>query len=231
MSKRVAIARIEKGGKRFEILVDPEKAWAYKSGAKIDIREVVEGEFVYFNARQGLKASETELKKIFRTDDFYKIADEIIRRGEVQLTEQQRREMIEAKRKQIIEFLSRNAIDPRTNLPHPPKRIELALQQARVPIDPFKPVEEQVNVVLKALVRVLPIKLATARIGVKIPPEYSGKAYGRLAKMGRIVRQAYTTDGSLIMEIEVPAGLQESVIQQVLRLTKGKGEAKILSVK
>ena len=231
MKKKVAIARLERGGKKYEVYVNPEKAWIFKRGGKVNIKEVLEGEYVYYNARQGLKASETELRAIFGTDDVYEIAAEIIRKGELQLTAEQRREMIEAKKRQIIEFLSRNAIDPRTNLPHPPKRIELALEEARVPIDPLKPVEEQIGTVIKELRKVLPLKIAVALMGVKIPARYVGKAYGVLAKMGKIVRSTYTSDGSLIMELEVPAGLSRQVIEQVSRITCGEGEAKILKTR
>ena len=231
MRRKVAIARLEKGGKRYEIYVDPEKAWRFKQGEKIDIREIIEGEFIYYNARQGLKASENELRTTFGTDDIYKIAAEIIRRGEIQLTAEQRREMIEAKKRQIIEFLSRNAVDPRTNLPHPPKRIELALEEARVGIDPFKPVEEQIPAIIKELRRVLPLKLAVAVIGARIPPRYVGKAYGALAKMGKIIRSNYASDGTWIVELEVPGGLAKQIIEQITRLTRGEGEARIISVK
>jgi len=231
LKKKVAIARLERGGKKYEVYVNPEKAWIFKRGGKVNIKEVREGEYVYYNARQGLKASETELRAVFGTDDVYEIAAEIIRKGELQLTAEQRREMIEAKKRQIIEFLSRNAIDPRTNLPHPPKRIELALEEARVPIDPLKPVEEQIGTVIKELRKVLPLKIAVALMGIKIPARYVGKAYGVLAKMGKIVRSTYTSDGSLIMELEVPAGLSGQVIEQVSRITRGEGEAKILKTR
>jgi len=223
------IARFERGGKRFEAIVYANKAWLFKEGKINNIRDVLVGDIIYYDARKGLKASTEDLRKTFGTDDVYKIAAEIIRRGELQVTARQRRELIEAKRRQIIEFLSRNSIDPRTGLPHPPTRIELALEQARVGIDPFKPVEYQVQEILKKIQRILPLKLARARLGVKIPPQYVGKAYGVLMKIGRVLRSTYQSDGSLIMEIEIPAGLQETVIEKVNALTSGRGEVKVIS--
>lgn len=226
--KKLSIARLEKGGKRFEVFVDAEKAWALKNGEKINVREVVEGEFIYSDAKQGLKASETDLKKLFGTTDPYVVAETIIRKGELLLTAEQRRELIEAKRRQIIEFLSRNTIDPRTNTPIPPKRIELALEEARVSIDPFKPVEVQVNEILKSLRMVLPLKVARAIIAIHIPAQFVGKAYGALQKMGRVIRENYGSDGSLNVELEVPAGMQSSVVEVVSGLTKGQGDVKLL---
>ncbi len=219
-----------KGGKSFEVIVDAEKAWKYKSGESVNLREVVESPFVYYDAKKGLKASPEDLKAAFGTTDVLKVAEVILRQGELQLTAEQRRELQEAKRRQIVEFLSRHAVDPRTNAPHPPKRIELALEEVRFPVDPFKPVEEQVQEAIRALSRVLPLKIARALLAVRIPPQYAGRAYGVLSKMGKLVRSEYASDGSLVAELEVPAGLAESVIAQVNSLTKGEGEVKVLNV-
>ncbi|RLE77205.1 MAG: ribosome assembly factor SBDS [Thermoprotei archaeon] len=228
MSRKQAIARLKVRDKKFEVIVDPDKAWLFKKGEQVDIHELLLGEFVYYDARRGLKASETELKQFFKTDDVYEIAKYIIKRGELQLTAEQRREMIEAKKRQIVEFISRNCIDPRTGLPHPPKRIELAIENAKVSIDPFKPVEVQVNEVIKALARILPLKIAKALVAVKIPPQYVGKAYGVLSKIGKIIRSNYLSDGSWSVELEVPAGLQGTLVEEVAKMTKGKGEVRII---
>ncbi len=229
MPRKQAIARLKVRDKKFEVIVDPDKAWLFKKGEQeVDIHEVLLGEFIYYDARRGLKASETELKQIFKTDDVYEIAIHIVKRGELQLTAEQRREMIEAKKRQIVEFISRNCIDPRTGLPHPPKRIELAIENAKVSIDPFKPVEVQVNEVIKALARILPLKIAKALVAVKIPPQYVGKAYGVLSKIGKIIRSNYLSDGSWSVELEIPAGLQGTLVEEVAKMTKGKGEVRII---
>lgn len=226
----MGVARLSKGGKRFEVVVDVEKAWRLKGGERLDIREVVESPHVYYDARKGLKASPEDLRALFGTEDVLKIAEVIIRQGELQLTAEQRRELIEMKKRQIIEFLSRNAVDPRTGTPHPPKRIEMALEEVGFPVDPFRPVESQVQEAIKALSRVLPMKVAKALVGIRIPPQHAGKAYGALSKMGRVVRSEYGSDGSWVAELEIPAGMTESLIQQVNALTKGEGEVKILSI-
>lgn len=228
--KRLSIARLEKGGKRFEVIVDVEKAWLFKSGENISVRDIIEGEFIYYDAKQGLKASESDLKKFFGTSDPYQVAETILRKGELLLTSEQRMELIEAKRRQIIEFISRNAVDPRTNTPIPPKRIELALEEAKVGVDPFRPVEEQVEEILKKLRLVLPLKIAKALVVVKAPPAYSGRVRSYVSKMGRVLKENYQSDGSLLLELEIPAGMQTSLIEKVAELTKGEGEVKLLRV-
>jgi len=216
-------------GKKFEILVYAEKAWLFKTGRLDDIREVLIGDTVYYDVRRAMKASMEDIKKVFGTDDIYKVAARIVKEGELQLTAEQRRELIEEKKRRVIEVLSRNAIDPRTGLPHPPLRIEMAMKQARVPIDPFKPVEEQVKFVIDSIKSILPLKLARARVAVKVPPAYVGRAYGPISKMGKVLRVHYLSDGSMSMELEIAAGLTETLLNKLLELTKGEGEMKILS--
>lgn len=227
--RRLGVARLTRGGKRFEVVVNIEKAWQIKNGVNVDIREVVESPYVYYDSRKGLKASPDDLTKLFNTDDIYRIAEVIIKQGELQLTAEQRKELIEAKKRQIIDFIARNAIDPRTGLPHPPRRIELALEEAGISVDPLKPVEIQIQEAIKALSKVLPLKIARALVEVRVPAQYSGKAHAALAKAGKIAKSHYQNDGSWVAELEVPAGLVESIIQQVNSLTKGQGEVKVIS--
>ncbi|RLE94928.1 MAG: ribosome assembly factor SBDS [Thermoprotei archaeon] len=227
--RQKVIARLTRGKLRFEIIVDAEKAWKYRSGKKIDIYEIVEGDIIYADARKGLKASEEDIRKIFGTTDFYKVAERILKEGELQLTAEQRRELIESKKKQIIEYIARNCVDARTGLPIPPKRIELVLEKVKVGIDPFKPVEVQVTEILKELRKVLPLKMEKVLVGIKIPPQYIGRAQGYILKVGKLIRSEYQSDGTWIVEIEIPAGIQTSLIDKIASLTKGSAEVKIIS--
>ncbi|MCD6510076.1 MAG: ribosome assembly factor SBDS [Thermoprotei archaeon] len=228
-SGKYVIARYESHGERFEIVVYPEEAWRYREGKERDLSKVLVYDMVYKDAKKGLKASEESLLKAFRTTDINKIADIILRRGELQVTAEQRRRMIEAKKRQIINFIVRNCVDPRTGAPHTPTRIENAMNEVGVRIDPFRDPEEQAQEVIKALRRILPLKIARALIAVKISPEYAGKAYGMLSRMGDIKREAWLPDGSWIAEIEIPAGLQPKLIEKVNEITHGSAQVKIIS--
>lgn len=230
MSKPYIIARLEVEGHRFEVLVNPELAFKAKEGKSVNLDELVVGEYVYKDARKGLKASPEVLQKVFGTTDIKKIALEIVKRGEIQLTAEQRRQLIESKKKQIINFIARNAIDPRTKTPIPPKRIELAMEQARVGIDPFVSVEKQAMQVIKAISRIIPIKIARAILQAKIPPMYSGRVYSQIMKLGEIKKTEWRNDGTLIVELEIPAGMQTEVISKLNNLTRGEVEVKILHV-
>jgi ribosome maturation protein SDO1 len=224
------VARLEIAGKRFEVLVNPDLAFEYKRGKEVNLEDLVISDAIYTDLRRGLRASPDLLRKVFGTDDVVKIAAIIVKRGELQLTAEQRRALIEAKRKQIINYIARNAIDPRTKLPIPPARIEAAMEQARVGIDLYKSVEEQVPQIVRAISRIIPIKIAKALLKVTVPPEYAGKVSALLPKLGEVKHMDWRTDGSLVAEIEIPAGLQQEVIDKLSKATQGSVEVKVIGV-
>jgi ribosome maturation protein SDO1 len=229
-SRDYIIARYEVQGKRFEIIVDPRLAFEYRETGKPNINEVLKGEFVYKDARKGLKASPEDLKKVFGTTEIEKVAETILRKGELQLTTEQRRRMLEQKRKLIINYISRNAIDPKTKVPIPPTRIEKAMEEARVGIDLYKPIEEQAMAIVKAISRYIPLKIARAYMQVTIPPAYSGRAYQQAMHLGNVKKTEWRNDGSLYLELEIPAGLQNEVIDKLNKLTRGEVSVKVLNI-
>ncbi len=230
LSSKHVIARYEARGHRFEILVKPDLALKVKEGGEVDVDEMLVGDYVYKDIRRGFKASPEVLREVFGTDDIRVVALEIVKRGELQLTAEQRRAIIEAKKKQVINFIARNAIDPKTKLPIPPKRIELALQQARVSIDPYRSVEVQAREVISRISRIIPIKIAKAILQVITPPQYSGRIYRQLSGLGEVKKSRWRSDGSLEIELEIPAGMQKEVIDKINKFTRGSASIKVLFV-
>jgi ribosome maturation protein SDO1 len=229
MGEKFTVARITIGTEHFEVLVKPEKAFDYRLGKIAAITEVLVTETIFSDANKGTRVAEENLRKAFGTTDGLKIAESILKKGTLQLTTEQRRKMTEEKRKQIIDFISRQAVDPRTNLPHPPLRIENAMEQIHYPIDPFKPVEEQAKDIIKLLRPILPLKIEQLAVGVTLPAQYSAKAYGTIKNFGTIKREEWRPDGSWHGVLEMPAGLYAPLIEKLGEITKGSGEAKIVS--
>jgi len=227
MSDKYTVARMTKDNEHFEVLVKPQKALDYRMGKTMGMTEVLVAETIFSDANKGTKASEENLRKAFGTTDALKIAEAILTNGTLQLTTEQRRKMTEDKRKQIIDFIARQSVDPKTNLPHPPTRIENAMEQIRYSIDPFRPVEEQAKEIIKALRIILPLKMEQISLGVSIPAAYSAKAYGSIKGFGTIRREEWHADGSWYGVLEMPAGSYAPFLDKLGEVTKGTGEAKI----
>jgi len=228
LDEKHTLARITVAGEHFEVLVKPDPALQFKLGQVSDISKVLVSDNIYTDSGKGLRASEERLKKAFGSDDVYKVAEAILRRGELQLTTEQRRELVEVKRKQIINFIARNCIDPRTGAPHPPLRIEQALSQIRLVIDPFESGEEQAKDVIEALRPILPLRIENLRIAVKIPPDYAPKAIGVVKEFGSVSREEWQSDGSWIAVVEMPAGLHAPFLERVGKVTQGNYQTRIL---
>lgn len=222
------IARLEYYGERFEILVDPDLASDFKRGEAIKIEEILAVEEVFKDARKGDKASEEAMTKAFDTHDPLEAAVIIIRKGQVQLTAQQRRDMQEDKRRMIVAKIVREAINPQTKLPHPARRIEIAMEEAKVKVDPFKSVDEQVNITLKAIRRLIPIKFEKVKVAIHIPGEYTGKVYGVIPEYGKTLKEEWQQDGSWVAVVEIPGGMQEGFYHKLSEITHGQVETKLL---
>jgi len=228
MSDKYTTARITKSGEKFEILVKPDPALDYKMGKAIPISQMLVIDEIYTDASKGTHASVEKLQKAFGSTDPVTVAEDIMKHGELQLTTEQRRQLVDDKRKQIIAFISRNCLDPRTGTPHPPVRIEQAFNQIRMVIDPFKPAEEQAKTVIEELRTLLPIKIDKMRVAVKVFPEHAAKAYGSIKGFGSITKEEWQADGSLVALVEMPAGLYSSFIDRLGKLTQGTVQTKVL---
>ena len=228
MSERYTIARITHDGAHFEILTKPEPALSYKLGKISSVSEVLVTDTIFTDAGKGTKASEEKLQEVFGTTDSLKIAEVILKKGTLQLTTEQRKKIVEEKRRQIVSFISRECIDPKTNLPHPPLRIEQAMKQIRFSIDPSKGVEEQSKEIIKLLRPIIPLKMEKISVALHVPPEHASKVYGTVKGFGTIKRDQWQADGSWSAVVDMSAGLYGPFLDKLGKMTRGNLEAKMV---
>ncbi|UAL07973.1 MAG: ribosome assembly factor SBDS [Candidatus Methanogranum gryphiswaldense] len=223
------IAKLESHGETFEILLDPKVVDLIKAGKKFDITEYMAVEDVFKNASKGTRPAENKVKEVFGTEDISTIAKRIMEKGEIQITAEQRKEMMEAKRHQVITYIAANAINPQTKLPHPPMRIELALEEAKFHVDPFKPLDKEIEEAMKLLRPILPIRFEKSRVAIKLKGEDYGRCYDELIHYGIVEREEWEADGSWIGIMELPAGIVPEVTEKLKNRTKGNVSIKLIS--
>ncbi|MBW3012812.1 ribosome assembly factor SBDS [Candidatus Woesearchaeota archaeon] len=222
----VNLARLKKGGSHFEIAINSEEAIAFKEGKDVSIKDIMQSEHIYFDVRKGELASEERLKTLFGTNDPLKIAEIILKEGEVQLTQEQREEARERKRKKIIALIAREAIDPKTKLPHPPERVRLAMEEAKVTINEFRTAEQQIDDVVKKLKPILPISFEKRTIEIRVPANFAGKIQSFARQQGKIVHESWLNDGSFQYTVELSGGLVDNYIEKLNNVTHGSVEVK-----
>ncbi len=206
MSEKLTLARIKKFGKNFEVSVDSDLALKFKKNELKDVREVLLSENVYSDAHKGLVVPAAVLKEVFGTDDVLKVAEIIIKEGEVQLSSEHRHKEMEQKKRQLIEMIHRQAVDPKTGYPHPSDRIEAALEQGKINFDYNTSVEEQFEGIISKLRVLLPLKIEQKKLSVEVPGQYAGKAYSIVTRNSKVLKEEWTAKGSWRVLLEIPAG-------------------------
>ena len=210
-------ARIKQSGKHFEIIVDLDKALKFKKGESSSV-DFLEIDRIFTDSKKGLKAPEKDVAEAFGTEDLNSVAGKIVKNGEILLTQEFREEAKDNKIKQVVDFLSRNAIDPRTGNPHTAERIKTSLEQAHVNIKNV-PIENQIQEIIEQISKVLPVKLETKRIKIVVPAIHTGKAYGIFSTYKE--SENWMNNGDLEIIIKVPAGLVMDFYDKLNGVTHG----------
>lgn len=247
------IAKLKKGKAQFEMIADPERAWDAKKllagpenkekdkelvklspaqvlkNENINLTEIFPTFDLFTNVKKAEAPTEEQLMEAFQTTDKPLIAAIFLLEAEFAWTKTQRDKWVEIKKKQIITILSRNSINPQTKKPHPPQRLEKALEEAHVNIDINRTAEEQVEEIIKKIAVVLPIRMESVKMAVKVPAVYAPKAYNIVEKFAQIIQSEWQNDGSWIGMVSMPAGLQTEFLEKLNNLTHGRVETKLLN--
>ncbi len=224
------IAKLEKAGHKFELLVDSDLALDVKHGKEFDVEELLAVDKIFKDAKAGDVQSDEIIHKALGSNDLKECVKKIVQQGEVQLTTEQRRALKEKKRLEIITFITRNAINPQTKTPHPQIRIENAMEQAKIHIDEFKSAEEQIEIIVKAIRPIIPISMEKIDFAIKVPARYSGKANSIIHRF-EIKKEEWLNDGSLVAEFVLPVRMKQDLLNELNAITHGEIDVKMLETK
>ena len=210
------LARMEKGGKRYELLVDPNQVDEFKSDPQsIDLNQFLAMDEVFHDIRGGERPTAEAIENTFGTQDILEIAKTILDKGSIQLTTAQRKARVEQMRQQIVHEIHSMAVDPKTKSPHPKTRIELALDESRYSVDPFKRLDDQVKLAIEVLKPMIPLSFESVRLALRVP----GSAYGSASRILRpyLEKEQWLENGSWAGIIELPAGMKDVIIGKIMR--------------
>ena len=224
----VTLVRYSFEGEKFEIMVKPDPALEYKLGKKKDLSAVLVSDEIYTDSGKGTKPSTEKLLKAFKTDDPTVIAEIIMQKGNLNLTTDQRRKMMEDKKKQIVTYIAKTYVDPKTHLPHPPLRIEQAMKDGRVSVDPQKSVDEQVKDIVEQLRSIIALKTESLQLEIIIPAQFASQSYAVLKSVGSLKSEEWQNNGSLKAILEIPAAARPNVIDRLGSITKGSASVEVV---
>lgn len=212
------IARLRSGKLIFETMVNLENSMRLKKGEKIAINDVMRDVAIYLDQKKGMKAGKAELENVFGTTQLPLIVEQIVKKGQIEVTQEFRDEALETRKKQLIDFLIKNAIDARTNRCFTPDILNNAIREAGIKVD-NKPVENQINSIIEKLKKIIPIKIETKKIKIKIPAVHTGRAYGLLQDYRE--KEDWLSNGDLEVVLNLPIGLQLDFYDKLNAVTHG----------
>ena len=224
---KITVVKYSYAGEKFEILVKPDPAFDYKLGKITEISKILVSDEIYTDSGKGTRASNELLVKVFQTEDTTKIAEIMMQKGELNLTTEQRKKMTTDKRKRIVTFIAKTYVDPRTHLPHPPLRIEQAMIDGRVSVDPFKNPDEQIKDIVEKLRPIIPLKTENITLEISVPAQFVAQSYTVLKSTGSLKKEDWQSNGSLKAILEIPAAARPNVIDRLSAITKGTANVEV----
>ena len=214
------LARYEHGGKRYEILIDPQLVDSYRNDPEsVELDAFLATDEVWLDARGGERPTSDQLLSAFGSENIEECVTKIMEKGTIQLTTAQRKQRVVAMKAAIIHKIASTAIDPRSQMRHPPSRIETALDESRYSVDPFLSIDRQVTDAIKVMRPLIPLKFATARLAFRIPGVEYGSVQGLLREL--VIKEEWLQNGDWACVVEVPAGSKIDLMGDVAKRSKG----------
>ena len=212
------IARLRSGKLIFETLVDLDSAIKLRKGENVNISQLIRDNAIYTDQKKGMRAGHAELEQAFGTTIFDKIVENIVKKGMIEVTQEFRDEALENRKKQIIDFLTRNAVDAQSGRPFTPNIIENSLKEAGIKIE-NKNVESQIMGIIEKLKQIIPLKVQTKRLKINVPAMHTGKVYGLLQEYKE--KEEWLTNGDLQITLNIPVGIQMEFYDKLNSITHG----------
>ena len=215
-----------KGDKQFEILVDPDLAKEAKmEGKDHDIQRLLFVQDVFVDAGEGERASVDELEDEFGTDQMMEAAKQIFEKGQMQLTTDQKAEIREDKWKHLVSMIARRAQDPKTGNPHPPQRVENALDEAGFHVNWDSDIEDEFDDAIDILRPIIPISLDEKTVAIRIPVDNAGQAYDKIQQVADVDEENWGNE-FFTARLTLPAGVLSELMDDLQDITSGKTEMK-----
>lgn len=215
-----------KGDKQFEILVDPDLAKEAKmEGKDHDIQRLLFVQDVFVDAGEGERASVEELEEEFGTDQMMEAAKQIFEKGKMQLTTDQKAEIRDDKWKQLVSMIARRAQDPKTGNPHPPQRVENALDEAGFHVNWDSNIEDEFDEAIDILRPIIPISLDEKTVAIRIPVDNAGQAYDKIQQVADVDEENWGNE-FFTARLTLPAGVLSELMDDLQDITSGQTEMK-----
>jgi len=227
----VAIVRMKKGGKRFEIACYKNKVMSWRNKTEKDIDEVLQTHSVFTNVSKGLLAKKQDLLSAFATEDQTTICQQILAKGELQVSEKERQVHLESMFRDIATVVADMCVNPDTKRPYTVTVIERAMKEdIHYSVNPNRNTKQQALQVIKLLKEKIAINRAEMRLRFFLPGKDSKKVKEKLKSFINTIENEEFSSG-LEMVCLVDPGCYRQLDEIISKETRGKGKLEVLNLK
>ena len=132
----VAISRIQKGNKRFEVACYKNKLMSWRKGTETNIDEVIQIERVFRDVSKGIYASYKDMEKFFgKNKSELEIIKIILDKGTYQVSKKERNNQLQSKFKEIVTIIYDKCLNSETKKPFPMSVIEQSIKDLHFSIN------------------------------------------------------------------------------------------------
>mmetsp|Transcript_55214 Transcript_55214/g.135207 ORF Transcript_55214/g.135207 Transcript_55214/m.135207 type:complete len:341 (+) Transcript_55214:179-1201(+) len=179
----VSVVRLKVGNQKFEIAAYPNMIMAWRNKTETDLSEVLQIDRVYKDVEKGEYAKTQDLKKAFQTTDQEQICIEILKKGEVQLSEKERGSQQESLLKEICTIVADKCVNPLSKRPVTVGVVERALSELHFNPNISKPAKKQALEAIKLLEGKYPIERAPMRLKLSFPAARKDEAKKQVTEL------------------------------------------------
>jgi len=226
----VAVVRMKKAGKRFEIACYKNKVVSWRNKTEKDVDEVLQTHTVFINVSKGQVAKREDLVAAFETDNQTDICKLILEKGELQVSEKERTVQLESSYKDIATTVADMCVNPETKRPYPVGIIEKALHDIHFSIKPNRSTKQQALEVIPKLREQMAIERAKMRIRIFVPSHSAKALKEKLISFVTVENETWESGNLEITGVIEPGKFRE--LDELIRKdSKGKGSLELLNLK
>ncbi|GIL92274.1 hypothetical protein Vretimale_18438 [Volvox reticuliferus] len=227
----IAVVRLKKNGERFEIACYKNKVGDWRNGIEKDLDEVLQSTTIFHNVGKGVVAKDKELQAAFGTSNQTAICLEILTKGELQVSDKERKLEYEHLFKDVAGVLVEKCINPATNRPYTLSMLERALRDIHFNLDPKKSAKQQALEALPLLKKEFPIERARMRLKLSVPVEAQQELEQLLQMEAADVQSLDVGPGGVCAVVaQVEPGAFRNLHSFMQTSTRGIGRLEVLSL-
>jgi ribosome maturation protein SDO1 len=221
---------MKKGGKRFEIACYKNKVLSWRNKVEKDIDEVLQTHSVFMNVSKGQVAKREDLLAAFGTDDQTAVCKLILDKGELQVSERERTEQLDALMKDVANTIAGLCVNPDTKRPYPVSIIEKGLKEVHFTAKPGRNSKQQALEAIPKLKTAMNIDRAQMRVRISMGTSQWKSISEKVEQMGSLEDKEWNGDNAT-MTLVIDPGHYRQLDDLIRSETKGKGMLEVLNLK